>query len=303
MNGSVAEVAIEQTYFNRKRQSLRDACFFYSIGSECKMIEAKARIAGKTIEDDFATDIPAEMKDIVNKMKAKFSAQEDPFQGRMLYKISIPRIRPKSEAVIMIKYVTEAALSQENGSTHVRIPTTLIADRYAPRRFRMNAVRADYSYDSYERIPMEIEVTGLMKGKIKHLSCSSHIIDSLQENDGTITMTANLPGTDPTEIEEDFIATFDWIEAKKVEEQSTSNPLNVLQGTFRGVHHYCRKRTRFFKTIGFLGIFLESKVIFAKVVRGSYPVIHPSVVSTPKSFPKFLIGLFENTGTIAAEFT
>eukprot|EP00112_Aurelia_sp_Birch-Aquarium-sp1_P017029 Seg391.15 transcript_id=Seg391.15/GoldUCD/mRNA.D3Y31 product="von Willebrand factor A domain-containing protein 5A" protein_id=Seg391.15/GoldUCD/D3Y31 len=228
---SVAEVSIEHKYFNSKRQSLRDACFFYAIGRECKIIAAKAYIDGKAIEEDIAKEIPAELDEIANHMETKLSLQEDPFQGRMLYKINISRIRPKSEAVIIIKYVTEAGLVEANGSTSLRIPTTLVADRSAPERFGFDNITLDDSDNPYVKVPMEIEVMGLMKGKVKYVSCSSHLIASLQENetDGKITMTAKLPGTDPTEIEEDFIVTFDWMELNKVEEQSTSLPLNILR--------------------------------------------------------------------------
>ena len=232
VNGSVAEVSIEQDYFNQRRQSLRDACFFYSIGNECELIAAKAYMAGKTIEGDITTEIPAEFSDIVSDMKAKLSRQDDSFQGRTLYKVTIPRIRPKSEAVFIIKYVTEAGLVQENGSTHLRIPTTLVADRYAPHPSLVTEEVVKGGGGSYKNVPMEIEVTGLTKGKIRHLSSTSNLIDSLHEDsaDGTITMTTALPGTDPTEIEEDFIVSFDWMKSKTVKEQSIVMHLSGPKG-------------------------------------------------------------------------
>eukprot|EP00112_Aurelia_sp_Birch-Aquarium-sp1_P017030 Seg391.16 transcript_id=Seg391.16/GoldUCD/mRNA.D3Y31 product="von Willebrand factor A domain-containing protein 5A" protein_id=Seg391.16/GoldUCD/D3Y31 len=229
VNGSAAEVSIEQTYFNKRRQSLRDACFFYAIGRECKIIAAKAYIDGKAIEKDIAKEIPAEFNGVAKIMEAKLSVHEDPFQGRLLSKISIPKIRPKSEAVITIKYVTEAGLVEENGSTHLRIPTTLVASGCAPERYQVAVLTAcDGGSGPYVKIPMEIEVTGLMKGKRKHLSCTSNFIDSLNEeySDGTIIMKTVLPGTDPTEIEQDFIISFDWMEQNMIEEQSTPLPLN-----------------------------------------------------------------------------
>ena len=231
VNGSVAEVSIEQNYFNQRRQSLREACLFYSIGNECKLIAAKAYIAGKTIEGDITTEIPAEFSDIASKIKAKLSRQDDPFQGRTLYQVNIPRIRPKSEAVIVIKYVTEAGLVQENGSTHLRIPTTLVADRYAPHQYLVTELVAiDGGSGPYEKVPLEIEVTGLTQGKIRHLSCTSNLIDSLHEDsaDGTVTVTTALPGTDPSEIEQDFIVSFDWM--KMAEEQSIALPLSGPKG-------------------------------------------------------------------------
>ena len=227
VNGSQAEICVEQRYLNPKKRTLRDIWFYYAVGEKQKLVEIQVNVDGKICKDTVRAVKEESMK-MGNPNHHTTLSMKDRLKGRILSKIEIGDLRPKAEVVSIVKYVTEACFDQENLSTRLIIPTTLVPDKQAPERYQVEDMKGDPSFDPYLKIPMEIEVTGLEKGKVKYISSPSHIIRSMEQNpsDGTIMMTTSLPGTDPTEIENDFIVDIDWVSPYEAQETLTS-----LQGT------------------------------------------------------------------------
>ena len=226
VNGSEAEVRVEQRYLNPKRRTLRDVSFYYAVGEKEKIVECQVNVDGKIFKDAVRAveEESTEMRNIDGTM----IPMKDRLKGKMVSRIEIGKLKRKAEVISTIKYVTEACY-EESQSTHLIIPTTLVPDRQPPDPFQVNNWFIDNNYNPYIEVPMEIEITGLVERKVKYISCSSHDINLMEQNfsDGTITMTTSLPGTDPTEIENDFVVDIDWMSPNERKETLTS-----LRGTF-----------------------------------------------------------------------
>ena len=200
LNGCEAEVRVEQKYLNPKRRTLRDVSFYYAIGDREKLVECQVNVNGKIFKDAVRA-VEEELTEMEN-IDGIMIPMKDRLKGKMVSRIEIGKLKRKAEVISTIKYVTEVGCNEESQSTHLIIPTTLVPDRQPPYPFQVNKWFIDYQYYPYIEVPMEIEISGLVQGKVKYISCSSHVINSMEQNvsDGTITMTASLPGTDTTEI-------------------------------------------------------------------------------------------------------
>ena len=263
VNGTSAEVCVQQRYVNTKRRTLKDLCLYYSAGREGRIVEIKANISGKTVVySDFEEGISDAKPASLIAEKTSVAVRRKGFGARLLSKIGIGRfkrnahveeptsvtdteksveeniqqkffskiridgnLKPKAATVIIIKYINMSCVQEENGSTRLAIPITITPYENPPERCPVEPSKRDedYNYNPYKKIPMEIEVTGVMKRRTKYISSPSHVIAACDNkpSEGTIFIATSLPGTDPTKIEQYFIVNIDWIDSKTKEELSS----------------------------------------------------------------------------------
>ena len=192
VDGSIAKVCVAQRYVYSGRRTLKDVYFIYSDEENCKVTEVTANVGGKIMMYHEEEEIESTIKDNGGKEmgKAILAKEKDCVRGRRISKIRIGQLKKDTEVIFAIKYSNDSCVTEENGCSRLIIPTTIVPDSepLAKRPANPRLKRMDYPYQTYVKFPMEIEVTGVMKGKVKHVSCSSHLIESVEENSsaGTI---------------------------------------------------------------------------------------------------------------------
>ena len=153
-------------------------------------------------------------------------------RGHLRYKISVGNLKRNTEVIFTIRYINESCVIEGNRSTCLTIPTTLPKSEHVTKRVpqELIMITMDGKEFPYEIVPMEIQLTGLDKGKVKYISSSTHAVTSLTEepSGGAISMSAVFPGTDVEDIAQDFVVTVHWDDGMKTQEKPV--PLH-LEGT------------------------------------------------------------------------
>lgn len=210
--GFVAEVCIEQKYINEESVPIEVA---YSFPTEegAAVVEFTANVDGRIIQSEAKEKMKAK-KEYEDAKKANKTAVLLEQDRPDIFNIQIGQLKSNAEAVITMKYVTE--LPVDNGMTRLTIPTT-IAPRYCPpKNTCLGSTQDDSSseipkipYSQSSPAPLDVEVTVIMKSRIKNISSPSHNICNKEGgskfSSGSFIAKTSLAGGNITEMDRDFI--------------------------------------------------------------------------------------------------
>ena len=220
--GFVAEVCIEQNYINEEILPI-EAVYFFPTEEGAAVVEFTANVDGRIIKSE-AKEKAIAKKEYEDAKKANKTAILMEQHRPDIFNIQIGQLKPKAEAVITMKYVTE--LPVDNGKIRLTIPTT-IAPRYCPRKNNDVSSPSDESGEEISSIlhrqtspaPLDVEVTVIMKSRIKAISSPSHNITNNEGEpkfcNGTFIAKSSLPGGDTTEMDRDLVVLIQCEDATK----------------------------------------------------------------------------------------
>ena len=220
--GFVAEVCIEQKYINEASLPI-EAVYFFPTEEGAAVVEFTANVDGRIIKSVVKEKGKAR-KEYEDAKKANKTAILLEQCRPDIFNIQIGQLKPNAEAVITMKYATELAL--DNGMTRLTIPTT-IAPRYSPQKNTSPGSSDDESprdisnipYSLNSPAPLEVEVTVIMKSRIKGITSPSHNIckqeGSPKFSDGSFVEKICLAGGKITEMDRDFIVLIDCADTQK----------------------------------------------------------------------------------------
>eukprot|EP00112_Aurelia_sp_Birch-Aquarium-sp1_P017502 Seg4063.1 transcript_id=Seg4063.1/GoldUCD/mRNA.D3Y31 product="von Willebrand factor A domain-containing protein 5A" protein_id=Seg4063.1/GoldUCD/D3Y31 len=210
--GFVAEVCIEQKYINEESVPIEVA---YSFPTEegAAVVEFTANVDGRIIQSEAKEKMKAK-KEYEDAKKANKTAVLLEQDRPDIFNIQIGQLKSNAEAVITMKYVTE--LPVDNGMTRLTIPTTIAPRHCPPKNTCLGSTQDDSSseipkipYSQSSPAPLDVEVTVIMKSRIKNISSPSHNICNEEGgskfSSGSFIAKTSLAGGNITEMDRDFI--------------------------------------------------------------------------------------------------
>ena len=169
----VAKIEVIQEYVNFESRPI-EAKYLFPVEEEAALIDFEAELEGRTVKIEIK-----EKEDARRIYQNSIAEQKTAFKLERIkvdmFEISVGYLNPGAGAKIKLTYLSELPAEEQN--VRLTIPTT-IAPRYIPPDDDSEAAKkiAEIKYQWESPAPLNIEITSVMKDKIKRIKSPSHSI-------------------------------------------------------------------------------------------------------------------------------